>query len=71
MNESHRSCGVGLGLLKYVAAEASHRGCCKLESSLQKSNLRGIAFYEREGAVVRQENRFAKLDDRGTARLLS
>jgi GNAT superfamily N-acetyltransferase len=65
-----RSRGIGLQLLKFLAAEASRRGCCKLEWSLQTSNSRGIAFYEREGAVVREDNRFVKLDEAGIERLL-
>jgi GNAT superfamily N-acetyltransferase len=71
VDEKFRSRGIGLNLLKRLAAEATQRGCCKLEWSLQTSNLRGIAFYEREGAVVRENNRFAKLDEQGIARLLS
>lgn len=65
-----RSCGIGLALLKYVALEAARKGCCKLEWSLQVSNVRGIAFYKREGAVVREANRFAKLDEGAISRLL-
>jgi len=70
VEEDQRGHGLGLQLLKVLAAEASRRGCCKLEWSVQTSNRRGIAFYEREGAVVREENRFAKLDEKGIARLL-
>jgi GNAT superfamily N-acetyltransferase len=57
-----RSRGIGLSLLKYVASVAVARDCCKLEWSLQVSNFRGTAFYQREGAVIREQNRFAKLD---------
>ena len=71
VDEKFRSRGIGLSLLKCLAAKASLRGCCKLEWSLQTSNVRGIAFYEREGAVVRENNRFAKFDEQGIARLLS
>jgi GNAT superfamily N-acetyltransferase len=71
VDSRYRNRGIGRDLLKFIAAEASRRGCCKLEWSLQKSNSRGIAFYEREGAVIREENRFAKLDESGIARLLS
>ena len=71
VEERLRSRGIGRLLLAALAEEASRRGCCKLEWSLQKSNARGIAFYEREGAVVREENRFAKLDEAGIARLLA
>jgi GNAT superfamily N-acetyltransferase len=71
VDSQHRNRGIGLDLLKSVAAEAARRACCKLEWSLQKSNSRGIAFYKREGAVIREESRFAKLDESGIARLLS
>ena len=65
-----RSRGIGLALLKFLAGEAVRKNCCKLEWSLHRTNSRGIAFYEREGAVVREESRFAKLDESGLARLL-
>lgn len=65
-----RSQGIGLALLKFLAGEAARKNCCKLEWSLHRTNSRGIAFYEREGAVVREESRFAKLDESGMARLL-
>ena len=71
VDEKFRSRGIGRQLLVSLAGEASQRGCCKLEWSLQKRNAKGIAFYEREEAVVREENRFAKLDEAGIARLLS
>ena len=71
VDEAFRSRGIGRELLKFLAAEATRRGCCKFEWSLQTSNVRGIAFYEREGAVIRENNRFAKLDEAGMARLLA
>ena len=70
VESAHRGSGIGRELLKALAAEARRRGCCKLEWSLQVSNARGIAFYEREGAVVREENRFAKLDAAAIDRLV-
>ena len=69
--EHYRGQGIGRNILQFVAAEAIRRNCCKLEWSLHKSNTRGIAFYEREGAVVREQNRFAKLDEIAIKRLLS
>ncbi|HEX2583690.1 MAG TPA: GNAT family N-acetyltransferase [Steroidobacteraceae bacterium] len=66
-----RGQGIGRSILKFVAGEAAKRHCCKLEWSLHKSNARGIAFYEREGAVVREQNRFAKLNESAIKRLLS
>ncbi len=66
---AERGRGIGRDLLRHLACEAVNRGCCKLEWSLQTSNTRGIAFYEREGARVREENRFASLDERGMNRL--
>jgi len=66
-----RGHGIGRSILKFVAREAARRGCCKLEWSLHTSNTRGITFYEREGAVVRELNRFAELDEVAIKRLLS
>jgi len=71
VDSSCRSLGIGRDLLKFVGREAVNRGCCKLEWSLQKSNTKGIAFYEREGAHVRENNRFAKLDQAGLDRLIA
>jgi GNAT superfamily N-acetyltransferase len=71
VDSSSRNRGIGRDLLKSIAAEAARRDCCKLEWSLHKSNSRGIAFYEREGAVIREGSRFAKLDEFAIARLLS
>ncbi|HEX4052267.1 MAG TPA: GNAT family N-acetyltransferase [Steroidobacteraceae bacterium] len=71
VDEAQRSCGIGRELLRFLAREATSRKACKLEWSLQTSNSRGIAFYKREGAVIREINRFAKLDEAGLARLLA
>jgi GNAT superfamily N-acetyltransferase len=70
-DSSSRNRGIGRDLLKSIAAEAARRDCCKLEWSLHKSNSRGIAFYEREGAVIREGSRLSKLDEFAIARLLS
>lgn len=67
----HRSRGIGRALLRALAKEALGRGCCKLEWSLQTRNVRGIVFYDRKGALVREENRFAKLDPAAMARLVA
>lgn len=71
VDRSSRSLGIGRDLLDFVAREAVSRGCCKLEWSLQKSNTKGIAFYERDGAQSRDTNRFAKLDEDGLERLIA
>jgi len=71
VDSQYRGRGIGLALLKFLAGEAVRKNCCKLEWSLHKSNARGIAFYEREGAIVREQNRFAKLDESGIARLIA
>jgi GNAT superfamily N-acetyltransferase len=69
--ETEQGKGIGWKILKFVSAEAVSRKACELEWSLQSSNNRGIAFYMREGAVIREINRFAKLDEAGLARPLS
>ena len=69
--ERCRGQNIGRDILKFVAIEAAKHKCCKLEWSLHKSNKRGIAFYEREGAVIREHSRFAKLDEMAINRLLS
>ena len=69
--ETERGNGTGREILKFVATEAVSKNSCKLEWSLQTSNSRGIAFYVREGAVILEINRFAKLDEVSLARLLT
>lgn len=46
----HRSQGVGLELMKWVAQYAVNNGCGRIDWSVKSSNARGIAFYEGLGA---------------------
>ena len=47
-----RSRGVGAALLARLVAIARDHGCTHLGWTAAAANLRGIAFYEREGAVI-------------------
>lgn len=57
----HRGRGIGLGLMRAVAAEAVRRGCVRMEWAVLDWNTPAIGFYERLGA--------RPLDDWTTMRL--
>ena len=57
----HRGRGIGLGLMRAVAAEAVRRGCVRMEWAVLDWNAPAIGFYERLGA--------RPLDDWTTMRL--
>ena len=46
----HRSQGIGLALMQWVARYALDHGCSRIDWSVKSSNARGIAFYESLGA---------------------
>ncbi|MFN4119735.1 GNAT family N-acetyltransferase [Acidovorax sp.] len=46
----HRSQGIGLALMQWVARYALDNGCGRIDWSVKSSNARGIAFYKSLGA---------------------
>lgn len=58
----HRSHGVGLCLLRAVAAETVKRGCVRLDWCVLDWNAKAIAFYERQGAKILTELRVCRLE---------
>lgn len=48
-----RSSGIGAQLMQAVAAKGRQGGCAHLRWTVELSNSRGLAFYERLGATVR------------------
>lgn len=48
-----RSSGLGAQLMQAVAAKCRQDGCAHIRWTVELSNRRGIAFYERLGATVR------------------
>ncbi len=69
VRHEHRSRGIGLLLIRELSRIASERGCARIEWSVATSNVRGIAFYERIGARLREDGRLARLDHATMAEL--
>ena len=53
------------------ARRAVQKGCGRIEWTVAASNERGISFYQREGANVRENGRLVRLDADGLANLAS
>lgn len=58
----HRGEGIGLALLRSVAAIAVARGCPRLDWSVLDWNTGAIGFYERQGARLLPDWRTCRLD---------
>lgn len=58
-----RGNGIGLALLRAVAAVALERGCPRLDWAVLDWNTTAIGFYERHGARVLHDWRVCRLDD--------
>lgn len=58
----HRGHGVGLGLLRAVAALAVARGCRRLDWAVLDWNTPAIGFYEQQGARLMSDWRICRLD---------
>ncbi len=57
-----RSRGVGRAILTRLAHLARRRGCGRIEWTAAVTNERGLAFYRRNGAAVRERTRLCRLD---------
>ena len=62
VEEAARGGGIGTALLRHLARLAAAAGCGRIEWSVGIDNHRGIDFYRRHGAVVREHVRFCRLD---------
>jgi GNAT superfamily N-acetyltransferase len=69
VREGYRSRGVGKALLIELARIAKGLDCGRIEWIVARGNDRGILFYERLGATVRQLYRCVRLDAEGIDRL--
>jgi GNAT superfamily N-acetyltransferase len=67
--ERHRRAGVGLALLRHLAAVAVRRGCTRLEWAALDWNDPALRFYEGIGATVLTEWKMLRLDGAGLGRL--
>jgi GNAT superfamily N-acetyltransferase len=65
---AHRGRGIGLALLRAVAAVAVARGCPRLDWQVLDWNAPAIGFYERQGARVLPDWRTCRLDGDALAR---
>ena len=58
----HRGRGIGLGLLRALAAVAVERGCPRLDWQVLDWNVSAIGFYEKHGARLLHDWRVCRLD---------
>ncbi|MCR9248160.1 MAG: GNAT family N-acetyltransferase [bacterium] len=65
----HRSHGIGIALLKRLAALAVERDCPRLDWCVLDWNTKAIAFYERHGARLMQDWRVCRLEGDALTRL--
>jgi GNAT superfamily N-acetyltransferase len=70
VDEEHRSRGVGEALVGRLAQMAVERDCGRIEWTAAAHNDRGLAFYRRLGATVRETARLCRLDREGFERLV-
>jgi GNAT superfamily N-acetyltransferase len=61
VSPEHRGSGVGLALLRAVAAVAVERGCPRLDWAVLDWNRLAIDFYERQGAELLSDWRVCRL----------
>lgn len=62
--------GVGTALVQYVAQIAKRRNCGRIEWTVAAGNDSGIAFYQQQGAQIRDEVRLCRMDARAIDRLI-
>jgi len=64
-----RGRGIGTALLRHIARTASAWGCGRIEWAAGIHNHRGIEFYRKNGANVRENVRLCRLDRDAISRL--
>jgi GNAT superfamily N-acetyltransferase len=69
VEENLRSQGVGRELLRFLARRARSKGCGRIEWTAAVSNERGLAFYSKHGATIREGTRLCRLDATAIDRL--
>lgn len=62
VDPEQRGRGIGLALLRAVAALAVERGCARLDWTVLDWNKSAIAFYEQQGARLLPDWRVCRLD---------
>jgi GNAT superfamily N-acetyltransferase len=69
VDEPVRGRGIGLALLRHLSGLALEKGCGRIEWTAAGANHRGLAFYRRHGASVREATRLCRLDRDAIGRL--
>lgn len=69
VRSGNRGGGVGRALMSWVARYAVDNGCGRMDWPVKESNTRGIAFYERLGAVRVVDRLNYRLSGEGLNRL--
>ena len=62
LKSAYRSQGIGQSLIDRLRQIAKATGCGRIDWTVATTNDRGINFYERVGAQVRQDIRLCRLD---------
>jgi GNAT superfamily N-acetyltransferase len=61
---SHRGQGIGQALMRWIAADAVRKNCCRLDWTAERDNEGAVAFYQNLGAThVAQKMYFRLADD--------
>jgi GNAT superfamily N-acetyltransferase len=69
VDEDVRGRGIGTALLRQLARMASQWGCGRIEWTAGTHNRRGLDFYRRHGAIIREHVRLCRLDGDAISRL--
>ena len=69
VDADQRSQGVGRALLLFLARLARSKGCGRIEWTAAASNERGLVFYRKHGASIREGTRLCRLDATAIDRL--
>jgi GNAT superfamily N-acetyltransferase len=69
VDEDVRGRGIGTALLRQLARLASQWGCGRIEWTAGTHNQRGLEFYRRQGAAIRENVRLCRLDREAISRL--
>jgi GNAT superfamily N-acetyltransferase len=69
VDDGFRSMGIGRALLAYLARLARSKDCARIDWTAAVDNGRGLEFYRRNGATVREGARLCRLDEAAIGRL--
>ena len=64
-----RGKGVGTALLTHLAEIAKGKNCGRIEWTVAANNARGIAFYKKQGAQIRESLKLCRVEQQTISRL--